>query len=1023
MSTAAPEQPDLLVAFISYARADASDFMRELRERLRRIAPHLATWADEDRRPGETFVHAIDPVLRGCDVFIFLMTRTSVRLDNLNWCAKELGIALDRRIPIVVLRLHRDAERTVQLSTIPDHDFTDEPTYDWDGLAAELRRIGSPDRVMAGLTELLRSYEQARAEAVGAERDRLDEAVADLRERIAQERRRRHAGTAGPPRTGPPSAATRPSPTPDPAVITINEMPVFVPVRFEDRRDVVAEVEAKLATEPVRIVVVKGDAGSGKTALLARIRDRLPAIGQATSKAFVYLAARGNRRITADLVLEKLCRAIPDPQEADEMEAALQVGESRLVKLNRVVTALRERMVVLAVDDAEELLDGDHRFHDRELRDLLTALGRRDDHRVRVLVAGRHRPVELGYALRDRCWPVFLSGGIPMPYAGYLLKGLDPGVLGLADAPEEHLRRLCELTGGLPRSLELLAGYLRGDARLSVEELIGEVESLEKRPTALLEGLTVHLSRTERRVVQALAVLGRPVPPAAVDHVLGPFVSGIDSAGTLEELSKWRLVRFHDAGFSLPPEPDAAFFRSTIPDPHERGEPGGFTVDDLWLRAADWFAGRRRGTVLNPGDLEPEFSEIELRIRSGDAGEALAVMNRIDDKYLGKWGQSDVLIRWREHLRGTLRDPALEGINLSFLAAARQQQEDTEGILATILEAMRAARDIGDDRNHVRVKVQLAEAHLNRGDAATAAALYAEIIDEATALAMATRAITSRVDLAVCLSKAGRFRKALGQLRLAEEAIRRRTDSGRDRLEAFHHLNSAWVHGQIGRPGPALDLVRHALELARNLGDDRLTGRCHDGEAAILIHLERYGEAVDSAQQAAQYGVKRNNAALSRQANVTLALALLFLRDTDGAGAAAAAAARYTNTPRALGALGVHGLIEFTRGNLGAARAAFHEAHTYARIRLDRDERDYQSLDAVGMVLCGLALCGDEEMAELSVETFRRARRIATKRGIVEHNRRLLARFSDHGDPRLLERVQRAAEGDRTRESAAHAAE
>ncbi|MFI7601476.1 TIR domain-containing protein [Actinoplanes sp. NPDC049681] len=1014
--------PDLLVAFISYARADARDFMRQLREKLRQIAPHLATWADEDRRPGETFVHAIDPVLRGCDVFIFLMTRTSVRLDNLNWCEKELGIALERRIPVVVLRLHRDAERTVQLSNIPDHDFTDEATYDWDGLAAELRRIGSPDRVLAGLTGLLRSYEQARAEAVGTERDRLDEAVTDLRERIAQEERRRDSGTAAPSRTRPEKAAPPPSSATAGAVITINEMPVFVPVRFQDRRDVVAEVEAKLGSGPVRVIAVTGAAGSGKTALLARIRDRLAVIGPAGTKAFVYLAARGNRRITAGLLLEKLCGAIPDPQQADDVEAALQVGDSRLVKLDRVVTALGDRMVVLALDDAEELLDGDRRFHDRELRDLLIALARRDGHGVRVLVAGHHRPVELRYALRDRCWPVFLDGGIPMPYAGYLLQGLDPGVLGLAGASREQLRRLHDLTQGLPRSLELLAGYLRGDARLSIDELIRELEAQEQRPTALLEGLAAHLSRTELRVVQALAVLGRPVPPAAVDHVLGPFVQGIDSAGTLEELSKWRLVRSYDGGYSLPPEPDAAFFRSTIPDPHERGEPGGFTVDALWLRAADWFATRRRGTVLRPGDLEPELSEIELRIRSGDAGEALSIMNRIDDKYLTRWGQSDVLIRWREHLRGTLGDPALEGPNLSYLAAARQQQEDTEGILATIRQAMQAARDIDDDRNHVRVKVQLAEAHLNRGDAATAASLYTEIIDEAAALRMATRAITSRVDLAVCLSKAGRFRKALGQLGLAEEAIRRRTDSGRDRLEAFHRLNSGWVHGQLGRPGRALDLVRRALELAEGLGDDLLTGRCRDGEAAILIHLDRYAEAADSARQAAQLGVRRNNAALSRQANVTLALSLLYLRDADGAATAAAAAARYTHTPRALGALGVHGLIEFTRGNFDAARAAFHEAHTYARIRLDRDDRDYQSLDAVAMVLCGLALCGDEEMAEHSVETFRRARRIATKRGIVEHNRRLLAQFSEHADRRLLERVQRAAEGDRAREPAAHAA-
>ena len=79
------------------------------------------------------------------------------------------------------------------------------------------------------------------------------------------------------------------------------------------------------------------------------------------------------------------------------------------------------------------------------------------------------------------------------------------------------------------------------------------------------------LDLTAQRVMQALAIYRYPVPPAAVDYLLQPYVPGIDSGRVLSRLVNMQFVR-RDAGryYLHQVDRDYALSRIAEGDPADR---------------------------------------------------------------------------------------------------------------------------------------------------------------------------------------------------------------------------------------------------------------------------------------------------------------------------------------------------------------------------------------------------------------------------------------------------------------------
>ena len=105
---------------------------------------------------------------------------------------------------------------------------------------------------------------------------------------------------------------------------------------------------------------------------------------------------------------------------------------------------------------------------------------------------------------------------------------------------------------------------------------------------ALIEENYRRLTIDARRVMDALAVLRRPVPIVAVDYLLEPFAPGLDVPELVMELVAWNIVNedFHSGVVWLHPV-DQDYAYSQLPD--EENGATGYTRQALERRVAAYY--------------------------------------------------------------------------------------------------------------------------------------------------------------------------------------------------------------------------------------------------------------------------------------------------------------------------------------------------------------------------------------------------------------------------------------------------
>jgi tetratricopeptide (TPR) repeat protein len=653
------------------------------------------------------------------------------------------------------------------------------------------------------------------------------------------------------------------------------------------------ETIGRLLAEPTtRLVSVIGHGGMGKTALASKVlqdleRHRWPHTeDDIPLDGIVYLSTR-----TAGISLERLyldCAKMLGGESEERFNTIWTNAELTTEgKISKLIEALRDGLYVILLDNMEEVLDESGQLVDKDLqlffdRSLVAV------HGARLLVTSRQSLVFRREVMRfDH--QVKLLEGLPMSEGVALLRELDPnGDYGLQEAPEEQLMQVVSLTYGVPRALEVVAGILANDPFASLDDVIEQFYEQPDVVQALIEENFKRLDKNARKVVEALAVFRRPVPPVAVDYLLKPFAPGIDVPTIVRRLARANIVSVDRVAKTVTLHPiDQDYAYSQLPEDGAREL--AYTRQALERRAADYYAqlGMPPETWHSIDNLEPQLAEFEHRVQAGDYNGAHKVLEPIDSDYLFLWGHYTRLVEMREKLIGQLTIAGMQLANLNRLGRAYHMLGQVNRAIEYYEEALSLARELGDRQEEglqlsfmgiayhdlgnfkralefheqaLEIDRELGRRQMEGVDLGRLGLIYhtlrlferaIEFYQQALAIA---REVGDRRNEGIWLGNLGRTYRNLGQIEqtisYSQQALDIALELGDRREEGFWYDRLGLGYRLLGRIERAVEFHEQALSIAREIGDRRREGAGFSNLGDAYYAQGEFQEAIQAYEQA-----------------------------------------------------------------------------------------------------------------------------------------------------------------------------
>jgi tetratricopeptide (TPR) repeat protein len=985
--------------FVSYSSADDKDFTLRLAKDLT-TPPEVPVWVAElQLRPGDDWDEQIVEAIKNCKGMIFVMTEDSVKPTSV--CKNEWVRALKYKKPIIPLLVHRDAELPFRLGSREYIDFT----RSYDSALSRLRRIcawmDSPAGQLQALKHRLADGERELRRAKPERQALIQEEIVELQRQIAQqqtiidnpiaaEERVQQSIDRGLERArGPAKHFSGISQSK-----FINPPPLVAPTWFQDRHLETKLIGDFLKDEALRLMIVVGRGGVGKSAMVCRLlrsieHGELPDdLGSLTVDGIVYLSdARQFHRVNVPDFYAGLTKLLPD-ETISRLDTIYKNPQTTTRETLQALTeAFPAGRTVVLMDNFEDEIDIETgKIKHPELEEALRALLELPPHGLKVIITTRVAPTDLALVRPASQRRLNLDTGLEYPFAENILRAMDfDGKVGLRDAPEALLSQARERTRGYPRALEHLFGILSADRDTSLQEILVDTEKLlPKKVVEVLVGEAFsRLDPIAQRVMQALATYRYPVSSAAVDYLLQPYVTGIDSGPVLGRLVNMQFVRREAGRYYLHQiDQDYALGRTPEGEPADRkAEVPPLTRFAMQHRAAEWFKLSRRPseTWKTLEDLAPQLAEFDLRCSSEDYDAAAAVLLEIDAPLI-LWGHYRVTTELHTRLLGRVSDPILEQRSLGNLGTAHFRMAQYEPAIKFYQQALHLAQ-ASKDRWHEGfwlASLQNCYAELGQIDQSI------PYLEQALAI---RREVNDRHGEAQDLGNLGNRYAEIGQTARALDyyhqalVIARELESREG--EANHLANLGLRYAEVGRITEALQCIENALKIAKEINYRIIEAACRTYLGNLYFSQDLFEKAAAQHQLAIEIVDEIGQIQFQNEARWRLALTQICRDDFVGARAMAEAARKYpfpmsnhkTSLTLAVAAL--------RQGDRDAAQEAFATALSQAGELLTKTPQLYDAMDIQGLALCGLALYGNPQHIPEAKEAFKAARAINSDSGNI----------------------------------------
>jgi hypothetical protein len=699
--------------FISYAEGDGARFAQRLTADLERAG--VRTWVDKKQlRAGRQFPEQLLEAVATARAVLVVLTPGAVVSPYVNG---EWNAALARYTFIVPL-LVEDCHIPVGLTATQHLDFRTEYDTSLRRLLALLDEI--EEHHLPYLRETLKVEWRNRRSA--GNRTAFDGKIASLRAKIrAYSAALRHRGgrkDVGAEEPLAPSVSSRATMR---RCRRSGEAPLSGFELFHDRLTERREMLRLLTQDDCRMLSVLGRGGMGKTALALNVLQQVAADDAGAVDGVALLSGRTGEGLNLGSVFLRAADLL-DETAADDVRRAW--AETKLTldeKLERLLDALTSRTTVFLLDNFEDVLDDEGTIQSDGLRRFVELVLRRT-HSPTLLVTSRV-PVTLEPALARHDHRIELERGLPVSDAVALLRNLDPhGERGLRRQSDERLGAFAQRLHCAPRALEVAASILQMDRTLSLDKL---QESFLLHQDVIRTVVEEHYRRIDgpsRRVLEAAAVMRRPVRTETIEFLLEGVVDRSVVNRTVSRLTASHALSFdRDAGLVTLHPIDSEYAYSRLP------AAGEYTRAGLERRAAAWYRQQRiakvpaGSTILH--DVEYHLLEFHHLHNAGAYDEAMEVLSGIDNML--SW--SGYASRVREML-DSLAGKLATGRGRMLHAIARAENHFVFGTLdqgrREIEAALSIARELADAPAEARASYVHAGIENQAGNADLAILLY-----------------------------------------------------------------------------------------------------------------------------------------------------------------------------------------------------------------------------------------------------------------------------------------------------------
>jgi tetratricopeptide (TPR) repeat protein len=350
-----------------------------------------------------------------------------------------------------------------------------------------------------------------------------------------------------------------------------------------------------------------------------------------------------------------------------------------------------------------------------------------------------------------------------------------------------------------------------------LDEVLETFYEQEDVVQALIEENYQRLDRDARRVIEALAVFRKPVPPLAVDYLLEPFAPGLDVPSVMQRLTRTNIVSVDRAAKTVTLHPiDQDYAYSQLPEEDETE--AEYTRQALERRAADYYVQLRtpEETWKSIDDLDPQLNEFEHCIRAEDYSSAFHLVESNVSKHLVRWGYFRRLIQMRKSIELSQYDPKSVVQNLIKLGHAYQRT----GQLGKAITCQERAAQLASANHWLSERSEALNelGHVNRlmRKFGRAEHLHQEALTCA-------RAVKDRLQETMALARLGLVYAAQWQyrrsIRFYEEALKISRDLGRGELTAVILNNIGNFYYGLGKFKESLVTYSEALSIVKRMGN------------------------------------------------------------------------------------------------------------------------------------------------------------------------------------------------------------